>query len=53
MVTIHINYSNSLAGEDLYSKLSLVDMDGSDRLSQEEASGEWLKICSTPMRSVF
>lgn len=42
MVTIHINYSNSLAGEDLYSKLSLVDMAGSDRLTTEEASGERL-----------
>ena len=53
MVTIHLNYSNSLAGEDLYSKLSLVDMARSDRLSREEACGERLKICSTPMRSVF
>lgn len=46
MVTIHINYSNSLAGEDLYSKLSLVDMAGSDRLSREEASGEnTIRVC--------
>jgi hypothetical protein len=42
MITILINCSNSLAGEDLYNKLSLVDMAGSDRPTMEEASGERL-----------
>eukprot|EP01018_Ginkgo_biloba_P002957 Gb_34369 [translate_table: standard] len=40
IVTIHIHYSNTLAEEDLYSKLSLVDMAGSERLPKEEASGD-------------
>jgi hypothetical protein len=42
MITILINCSNSLAGEDLYNKLSLVDMAGSDHPTMEEASGERL-----------
>ncbi|KAM7262173.1 hypothetical protein ACFE04_021250 [Oxalis oulophora] len=40
IVTIHISYNNVITGENLYSKLSLVDMAGSDGLITEEDSGE-------------
>jgi len=42
VVTIHIHYANTLSGEEQYSKLSMVDMAGSERLTKEEANGNRL-----------
>lgn len=42
VLTIHIHYTNSFIGESHYSKLSMVDMVASDRLSKEEATGDRL-----------
>ncbi|KAJ9177518.1 hypothetical protein P3X46_012730 [Hevea brasiliensis] len=40
IITIHIYYHNLISGENLYSKLSLVDLAGSDGLITEDDSGE-------------
>ncbi|KAJ6834435.1 kinesin-like protein KIN-14L [Iris pallida] len=40
IVTIHIQYTNWLTQESLYSKLSLVDLPGSDCLLEEDVSGD-------------
>ncbi|KAJ4825348.1 Kinesin-like protein KIN-14A [Turnera subulata] len=40
VVTVHIFYSNSITGENLYSKLSLVDLAESEDVITEEDSGE-------------
>ncbi|KAI8536400.1 hypothetical protein RHMOL_Rhmol10G0254200 [Rhododendron molle] len=40
IVTIHILYNNLISGENLYSKLSLVDLAGSASLTVEDDSGE-------------
>ncbi|KAL4569269.1 hypothetical protein LXL04_024905 [Taraxacum kok-saghyz] len=40
IVTIHIYYDNLITGENLYSKLSLVDLAGSQTLSLEDNDGE-------------
>ncbi|KAI4328137.1 hypothetical protein L6164_020518 [Bauhinia variegata] len=40
IVTIHIFYNNLITGENSYSKLSLVDLAGSDGLITEDDSGE-------------
>ncbi|KAH7307185.1 hypothetical protein KP509_22G049000 [Ceratopteris richardii] len=42
LITIHIHYANNFTGEEQYSKLSMVDMVASDRLSKEEATGDRL-----------
>ncbi|KAI5063542.1 hypothetical protein GOP47_0022089 [Adiantum capillus-veneris] len=42
VLTIHIHYTNIFTGENHYSKLSMVDMVASDRLSKEEATGDRL-----------
>ncbi|XP_024538534.1 kinesin-like protein KIN-14L [Selaginella moellendorffii] len=42
IVTVHIHYSNTVSGEKQYSKLSMVDMAGSERLSDSEARGNRL-----------
>lgn len=43
VVTIHIQYSNWVTRENLYSKLSLVDLPGSECLLTEDASGDHVK----------
>nr|WDD38956.1 kinesin-like protein KIN-14 [Fagopyrum tataricum]WDD38957.1 kinesin-like protein KIN-14 transcript variant 2 [Fagopyrum tataricum] len=43
IVTIHIFYSNIITGENLYSKLSLVDLAGSDGLAVNDEGGEHVK----------
>lgn len=43
IVTIHIFYSNIITGENLYSKLSLVDLAGSDGLAVDDDGGEHVK----------
>ncbi|KAF7129932.1 hypothetical protein RHSIM_Rhsim10G0172400 [Rhododendron simsii] len=40
IVTIHIHYNNLISGENLYSKLSLVDLAGSASLTVEDDGGE-------------
>ncbi|GAB2283226.1 Kinesin-like protein KIN-14A [Dionaea muscipula] len=40
IVTVHIFYSNSITGENLYSKLTLVDLARSDGLAEEINGGE-------------
>ncbi|KAL6959447.1 Kinesin-like protein KIN-14B, variant 2 [Sarracenia purpurea var. burkii] len=40
IVTIHIYYTNLITGENLYSKLSLVDLAGSASLTVEDDGGE-------------
>ncbi|KAK1263213.1 Geminivirus Rep-interacting motor protein [Acorus gramineus] len=40
VVTIHIHYSNGVTWENIYSKLSLIDLAGSEGLLVEDASGE-------------
>lgn len=40
VVTIHIRYTNWVTRENLYSKLSLVDLPGSECLHVEDASGD-------------
>ncbi|XP_052196506.1 kinesin-like protein KIN-14B isoform X8 [Diospyros lotus] len=40
IVTIHIYYNNSISGENLYSKLSFVDLAGSASLTMEDDGGE-------------
>nr|XP_010942682.1 kinesin-like protein KIN-14L isoform X1 [Elaeis guineensis] len=40
VVTIHIHYTNCVTRESLYSKLSLVDLPGSECLHVEDASGD-------------
>ncbi|CAN0858315.1 Kinesin-like protein KIN-14A [Linum grandiflorum] len=40
IVTIHVRYNNMITGENLYSKLSLVDLAGTEGLITEEESGE-------------
>lgn len=40
ILTIHIYYNNLITGENLYSKLSLVDLAGSGSLTMEVDSGE-------------
>lgn len=42
VLTIHIHYTDNFSGESHYSKLSMVDMVGSERLSKEEAAGDRL-----------
>ncbi|KAG0578552.1 hypothetical protein M758_4G028600 [Ceratodon purpureus] len=42
VVTIHIHNSDSLTGEEQYSKLSMVDLAGCERLSKAEAVGDRL-----------
>lgn len=37
---IHIHYNNLISGENLYSKLSLVDLAGSANLTVEDDGGE-------------
>lgn len=43
VITIHIQYSNWVTREDHYSKLSLVDLPGSECLLMEDASGDDVK----------
>lgn len=40
IVTIHIYYDNLITGENLYSKLSLIDLAGSESLGLEDNNGE-------------
>ncbi|KAI4387166.1 hypothetical protein MLD38_005016 [Melastoma candidum] len=40
VVTIHISYNNLVSGENLYSKLSLVELSGSEALKLEHETGE-------------
>ncbi|XP_057492664.1 kinesin-like protein KIN-14B [Actinidia eriantha] len=40
IITIHIYYNNVITGENLYSKLSLVDLAGSTSLTVEDDGGE-------------
>ncbi|CAN1216197.1 Kinesin-like protein KIN-14A [Linum perenne] len=40
IVTVHVHYNNMITGENLYSKLSLVDLAGTEGLITEEDSGE-------------
>ncbi|CAA7027197.1 unnamed protein product [Microthlaspi erraticum] len=40
IVTVHIYYSNTITGENIYSKLSLIDLAGSEGLTVENDSGE-------------
>lgn len=40
VVTIHIHYTNGVTRESLYSKLSLVDLPGSECLHVEDSSGD-------------
>lgn len=42
VVTVHIHYSNAVTGENQYSKLSMVDMAGSERLNKAEERGDRL-----------
>ncbi|URE38463.1 KISc [Musa troglodytarum] len=42
IITIHIHYSNWVTRENLYSKLSLVDLPGSEILLVKDASGDHL-----------
>lgn len=42
IITIHIHYSNWVTRENLYSKLSLVDLPGSEILMVKDASGDHL-----------
>ncbi|ONK74202.1 uncharacterized protein A4U43_C03F3850 [Asparagus officinalis] len=42
-ITIHIQYSNWVTRENLYSKLSLVDLPGSECLLVEDATGDCVK----------
>ncbi|XP_042474509.1 kinesin-like protein KIN-14L isoform X2 [Zingiber officinale] len=42
IVTIHIHYSNWVTGETLYSKLSLVDLPGSECFMVKDATGDHL-----------
>lgn len=42
VLTIHIHYTNSFSGENHYSKLSMVDMAASERLSKDEVTGDRL-----------
>ncbi|KAM0952546.1 putative minus-end-directed kinesin ATPase [Dioscorea sansibarensis] len=43
ILTIHIQYTNCVTMENLYSKLSLVDLPGSECLLVEDASGDHVK----------
>lgn len=43
VITIHIQYSNWVTRENLYSKLSLVDLPGSECLLVEDATGDCVK----------
>lgn len=40
IITIHIYYDNLITGENIYSKLSLVDLAGSQSLGLEDDNGE-------------
>ncbi|XP_065873020.1 kinesin-like protein KIN-14B isoform X2 [Euphorbia lathyris] len=40
IITVHVYYNNLISGENSYSKLSLVDMAGSEGLITEDDSGE-------------
>ncbi|KAG8642825.1 hypothetical protein MANES_12G126900v8 [Manihot esculenta] len=40
IITVHIYYNNLISGENLYSKLSLVDLAGTEGLITEDESGE-------------
>lgn len=40
LVTIHIYYNNAITGENMYSKLSLLDLAGSESLTTDNESGE-------------
>ncbi|XP_050204784.1 kinesin-like protein KIN-14A isoform X2 [Mercurialis annua] len=40
IITIHVRYNNLISGENLYSKLSLVDLAGTEGLITEDESGE-------------
>eukprot|EP00249_Psilotum_nudum_P024264 c29136_g3_i1 orf=1113-5150(+) len=42
VLTAHVHYTNTISGESQYSKLSMVDMVSSERLSKEAASGDRL-----------
>lgn len=42
MVTIHIYTTDSLTGEEQYSKLSMVDLASSERFSKAEVNGDRL-----------
>ena len=40
VVAIHIYYNNAITGENMYSKLSLLDLAGSESLIADNESGE-------------
>lgn len=40
IITIHIHYNNWVTKENAYSKLSLIDLAGSDVILEEDASGD-------------
>ncbi|XP_023637723.1 kinesin-like protein KIN-14A isoform X2 [Capsella rubella] len=52
IVTIHIYYSNTITGENIYSKLSLVDMAGSEGLIMEDDSGDHVTDLLHVMNSI-
>ncbi|KAM7277209.1 hypothetical protein ACFE04_019075 [Oxalis oulophora] len=52
IVTVHVFYNNFITGENLYSKLSLVDMAGSEGSITEEKSGEHVTDMLHVMKSI-
>ncbi|XP_010547598.1 PREDICTED: kinesin-like protein KIN-14B [Tarenaya hassleriana] len=52
IVSIHVYYSNTITGENVYSKLSLIDLAGSEGLTMEDDSGEHVTDLLHVMKSI-